>query len=79
MSGVLRSGVGTPRYSGGPRHSVGCPHHGVAEKEAFGSLGYAERRPALQRSSAMLFMHGDICVLLFRCSEDLFIGLMRTL
>ena len=30
MSGVLRRGVGTLHHSGGPRHSVACPHHGMA-------------------------------------------------
>ena len=39
---VLRRNVGIPRSSVGPRQGVACPRHGVAEREAWTSLGYAE-------------------------------------
>ena len=40
--GVLRLGVEIPRSSVGPRQGVACPRCGVAEREAWISLGYAE-------------------------------------
>ena len=39
---VLRRGVGIPRSSISPRQGMACPRRGVAKREAWTSLRYAE-------------------------------------
>ena len=85
--GVLRRDVGIPRSRVGPRRSV-------AEREVWTASGTprcskASRGKGLRRSVAMLrrgvapfhsMKFFVFCfVLFFRCSEELSIGLMRTL
>ena len=72
--GVLRCNVGIPRSSVSPRQGVACPRRGAAEREAWTSLDKGLRR-SVALFTDMCFCH----VLLFRYSEDLSIGLMRTL
>ena len=40
--GVLHRGVGIPCNSVSPCQGVACPRYGVAEREAWTSLGYTE-------------------------------------
>ena len=76
---VLRSGIGIPRSSVGPRQGVACPCRGVAKRR----LGQAlHRDKGLRRDQATVhaLRFFVFCfVLLFRCSEDLSIGLIMTL
>ena len=78
--GVLRRGVETPRRSGGPRHGVAF-HAVVWPSGELGHFATLQGRASPRRSHCS--QHGQLLcfgfVLLFRCSEDSSIGLMRTL
>ena len=75
MSRVLRIGKETPRSFEGPRSGEGPLHRCEAEKEDFSILGFAVAKPLFTTWKCCVFCF----VLFFRCSEDLSIGLIRTL
>ena len=78
MPGVLRHNVGTPRDNKGPCHGMACPHRGVAESGVSDRLGFTP----LCHDVATVHSMEILCfcfVLPFRYSEDLSIGLMRTI